>query len=50
MAELKTKKTEHSVHAFIKQITEEQKRKDALVILELMEKAPKQKQKCGALP
>lgn len=39
MAELKTKKTEHSVQAFIKKIPEEQKRKDALIILDLMEKA-----------
>ena len=39
MAELKTKKTNDSVQAFIKQIPDEQKRKDALVILDLMEKA-----------
>jgi hypothetical protein len=39
VAELKTKKTEHSVQAFIKKIPEEQKRKDALTILDLMEKA-----------
>ena len=45
MAELKTKKTEHSVHAFIKQIPEEQRQKDALDILELMEKATKAKAK-----
>ena len=45
MAELKTKKTELSVQAFIKQIPEEQKQKDALVIMELMEKATKAKGK-----
>jgi hypothetical protein len=45
MAELKTKKTELSVEAFIKRIPEAQKRKDASVILELMEKATKCKGK-----
>jgi|SRR5579863_710678 len=39
MAELKTKRTGLSVQAFIKQIQEEQKQKDALVILDIMEKA-----------
>jgi len=41
MAELKTKKTELSVDAFIKKIPEAQKRKDAFTIIELMEKATK---------
>jgi Domain of unknown function (DU1801) len=45
MAELKTKKTELSVQSFIKKIPEAQKRKDALVILDLMEKATKTKGK-----
>ncbi|HLA57767.1 MAG TPA: DUF1801 domain-containing protein [Puia sp.] len=45
MAELKTKKTELSVQSFINKIPEEQKRKDALVILDLMEKATKAKAK-----
>jgi Domain of unknown function (DU1801) len=45
MTELKTKKTQLSVQVFIKQIAEEQKRKDALVIMELMEKATKAKGK-----
>ena len=45
MAELKTKKTEQSVDAFIKKIPEEQKRKDAAIILEMMEKATKAKAK-----
>jgi Domain of unknown function (DU1801) len=45
MAELKTKKTELSVPAFIKKIPEEQKRKDAQVILDLMEKTTKAKAK-----
>ena len=45
MAELKTKKTELSVDAFIKKIPEAEKRKDAFAILELMEKATKAKGK-----
>ncbi len=45
MAELKTKKTELSVQSFIKKIPEEWKRKDAQVILDLMEKATKAKAK-----
>src|SRR5882672_8006905 len=45
MAELKTKKTELSVDAFIKKMPEPQKRKDAVAILELMEKATKAKGK-----
>jgi Domain of unknown function (DU1801) len=45
MAELKTKKTELSVDAFIKKIAEPQKRKDALVIAGLMEKATKARAK-----
>ncbi len=45
MAELKTKKTELSVDAFLKKIPEVQKRKDAFVIKELMEKVTKAKAK-----
>ncbi len=45
MAELKTKKTELSVGAFLKKIPEAQKQKDATVILGLMEKATKAKGK-----
>jgi hypothetical protein len=45
MAELKTKKTELSVDAFIKKIPEAQKRKDAFTIVELMEKATKARAK-----
>ena len=45
MAELKTKKTELSVDAFIKTIPETQKRKDAFTLVELMEKATKAKGK-----
>ena len=45
MAELKTKKTELSVQSFMKKIPEEWKRKDARVILDLMEKATKAKAK-----
>ena len=45
MAELKTKKTELSVDAFIRKIPEVQKRKDAATIVGLMEKATKSKAK-----
>ncbi len=45
MAELKTKKTELSVDAFVKKITEKEKQKDALAIIGLMEKATKAKAK-----
>lgn len=45
MAELKTKKTELSVDAFIKKIAEPQKQKDAFTIVGLMEKATKAKAK-----
>jgi hypothetical protein len=45
MAELKTKKNEVSVDAFIKKVPEAQKQKDAFTILELMEKATKAKGK-----
>jgi hypothetical protein len=45
MAELKTKKTEQSVDSFLKQITMEQKRKDAYILLQLMEEATRVKGK-----
>jgi len=45
MAELKTKKTEISVDAFIKKIPDAQKQKDSFTILALMEKATKAKGK-----
>jgi hypothetical protein len=45
MAELKTKKTELSVDGFIKKIPDPQKRKDAVAIIEMMEKATKTKGK-----
>ncbi len=45
MAQLKTQKTELSVDAFINAIADEQKRKDAFTILELMETATKAKAK-----
>lgn len=41
MAELKTKKTEQSVDAFLKSITEIQKQKDAFEIVKLMENTTK---------
>jgi len=45
LAEIKTKPTSLSVDDFINSITDEQKRKDSLVILKLMEKAMKVKPK-----
>jgi hypothetical protein len=45
MAELKTKKTELSVEAFIKKIPDVQKQKDAFAVIGLMEKATKAKGK-----
>ncbi|MBI3134387.1 MAG: DUF1801 domain-containing protein [Bacteroidetes bacterium] len=45
MAELKTKKTELSVDAFLKTIAEPQKQKDAFALMTLMEKATKAKAK-----
>ncbi|NUN99287.1 MAG: DUF1801 domain-containing protein [Saprospiraceae bacterium] len=39
MAEIKTKPTSESVEDFINSITDEQKRKDSFVILEMMKKA-----------
>jgi hypothetical protein len=43
LVEIKTKQTSLSVKDFINSITEEQKRKDSLIILKLMEKAMKEK-------
>jgi hypothetical protein len=43
LAEIKTKPTALSVNDFINKIPDEQKRKDSLVILKLMEKAMKEK-------
>lgn len=45
VAEIKTKPTTADVEAFIEQITNEQQRKDSLVILGMMEKAAKAKGK-----
>jgi hypothetical protein len=45
VAEIKTKPTSVSVAAFIESIQDEQKRKDSAVIVELMEKATKEKAK-----
>jgi hypothetical protein len=39
MAELKTKKTDNSVEAFINSVPDERKRKDSYTILEMMKKA-----------
>lgn len=41
MAELKTKITKESVNAFIKSISDEEKRKDALLLLEVFKDATK---------
>lgn len=45
MAELKTKKTELSVEAFLNTIAEAEKKEDAFAIMKLMEKATKAKAK-----
>jgi hypothetical protein len=45
LAEIKTKETESSVDAFIAGVTDEQKRKDSLVLLQSMERATKEKPK-----
>jgi len=45
LAEIKTKPTALNVADFINGITDEQKRKDSLVVLKLMEKAMKEKPK-----
>lgn len=45
MAEIKTKKTTASPETFLNTVKEEQKRKDAFVILELMKKATKSEPK-----
>jgi len=45
LAEIKTKQTAASVKEYIDAIPDEQKRKDSLVILKLMEKATKEKAK-----
>ncbi|HNR21030.1 MAG TPA: DUF1801 domain-containing protein [Bacteroidia bacterium] len=45
VAQIKTKPTELSVDAFINNLPDEQKRKDALAILKMMEKATKEKPK-----
>ena len=44
-AEIKTKQNSSSVDAFIDSIPDEQKRKDSRVILQMMEKASKEKPK-----
>lgn len=45
LAEIKTKQTDSSVEDFINSVADEQKRKDSYVLLELMEKAVKEKPK-----
>ena len=45
LAEIKTKPSSLSVEDFINSLTDEQKRKDSLIILKLMEKAMKEKPK-----
>ena len=42
LAEIKTKQTSSSVEDFINSLPDEQKRKDSLVIITLMEKATKE--------
>jgi hypothetical protein len=45
LAEIKTKQTGSSVEEFINKVPDEQKRKDCLVLLQIMEKATKEKPK-----
>ena len=45
LAQIKTKQTDSSVEAFIATVADEQKQKDSLTILKLMEKATKEKAK-----
>jgi len=45
LAQIKTKQTDSSVEDFIASIPEEQKKKDSLVLLKVMEKASKEKPK-----
>ena len=45
LAEIKTKQTDSSVEAFIDKLPDEQKRKDSRIILQMMEKASKEKPK-----
>ena len=45
LVEIKTKETDSSVTAFIAKVADEQKRKDSLVLLKLMEKLTKEKPK-----
>jgi hypothetical protein len=45
VAEIKTKETASSVEDFIAKVPDEQKRKDSLILLKLMEKATKEKPK-----
>ena len=50
MAELKTKATKEDAYAFIGKLPEEQRRKDALAIIEMMKKQQRQNRKCGGQP
>ena len=45
LAEIKTKQTDSSVDSFIDKLPDEQKRKDSRIILQMMEKASKEKPK-----
>ena len=45
LAEIKTKQTDSSVKSFIDSLPDEQKRKDSRIILQMMEKASKEKPK-----
>jgi hypothetical protein len=45
VAEIKTRENASSVESFIKKVTDEQKRKDSFVILEMMKKASGEKPK-----
>lgn len=45
LAEIKTRQTDSSVESFIDKLPDEQKRKDSRIILQMMEKASKEKPK-----
>jgi hypothetical protein len=45
LAEIKTKETDSSVGDFINNISVEEKRKDCFILIELMQKATKEKPK-----
>ncbi len=49
LAKVKTTENSSSVEDFINGVKEEQKRKDSLLLLKLIEKIARKNQKCGAV-